>query len=45
MSTIPATESERCRDEAKGRHDVCAPPANHNSDDQEVYSSALRGRT
>ena len=45
MSTIPANESERSRDEPKGRDGVCAPPANHSSGDHEVHYSALRGRT
>jgi hypothetical protein len=47
MSTIAAKtkKSERNRGEPKGRNDGCAPPANHSSDNREVYCSALRGRT
>jgi hypothetical protein len=45
MFTIPAKKSEASRDEPRGRDDVGVPPANHNSDDQEVNCSSLRGRT
>jgi hypothetical protein len=44
MSMIAAKKSERNRGEPKGRNDVCAPPANHSSDD-EVCCFALGGRT
>jgi hypothetical protein len=40
MSAIAAFKSERSRDEPRSRDGVCVPPANHDSDDQEVNSSA-----
>jgi hypothetical protein len=43
MSTIPAKEIERNRDNPGGRNPVCAPPANHGHDGEEIYRFAEGG--
>jgi hypothetical protein len=45
MSTIPAEKIERSRDNPDGRISVCAPPANHSHDGEELYCFALEGGT
>jgi hypothetical protein len=40
MSAIAAFKSERSRDEPRRWNSVCLPPANHDSDDQEVNCTA-----
>jgi hypothetical protein len=45
MSTIPAETIECNRDNPDGRIRVCAPPANHSYDVEEVYCFALGGGT
>jgi hypothetical protein len=40
MSTIPAKEIERNRDNPGGRNHRCAPPANHRHDGEEIYRFA-----
>lgn len=45
MSTIPAETIGRNRDNPDGRIHVCAPPANHSYDVEEVYCFALGGGT
>jgi hypothetical protein len=45
MSTIPAKTIERNRDNPDGRIHVCAPPANHTYDSEEVRCFALGDRT
>jgi hypothetical protein len=45
MSTIPAKKIERSRDNPDGRNHLCAPPANHTYDGEEVCCFALGGGT
>jgi hypothetical protein len=41
MSTIPAEKIEYTRDNPKGRNRICAPPANHTCDGEEVCRFAV----
>jgi hypothetical protein len=43
MSTTPAEKIERSRDNPDGRISVCAPPANHSHDGEEVHCFAVGG--
>ena len=45
MSTIPAKKIEHKRDNPDGRNHICAPPANHTDDGDEVYCFTLGGGT
>jgi hypothetical protein len=45
MSAIPAEKIEHERDNPDGRNHVCAPPANHTYDGEEVYCFTLGGGT
>jgi hypothetical protein len=45
MSTIPAKEFDPNRNNPDGWIHVCAPPANHNYDSEEVRCFALGGGT
>jgi hypothetical protein len=45
MSTIPAKEIERNRDNPDGRNHMCATPANQTYDGEEVRCFALGGGT
>ncbi len=41
MFTTPAEKIEPSRDNPDGRNRVCAPPANHSRDGEEVHGFAL----
>jgi len=45
MSTIPANKIQRNRHDSDGRNHMCAPPANHTYDGEEVRCFALGGGT
>ncbi len=45
MSTTPAEKIERSRNNPDGRISVCAPPANHSRDGEEVHCFAVGGGT